>query len=250
MNVRPFRLVGESDRVALRSALRDSMSAWVQAWFSQAPQVNLEFDSQPETGIARGWLAVGELPDRWIAWRQDSALAKAMLRHLFPGTGAGSSAGSLGDAVVRDCMADLAGSCLAAAGMPANSLNCDPTSLPVGYGSGSQFARLTGDSFDQALAFGGAVVEALAAASRPIPAVGSLQARLSAIGAGKVRLEVTLGDAELSLAELASIAVGDVIALDSSPRDPLAVRTGDGQPAFHAHLGRNAERKVLQVSGK
>jgi flagellar motor switch protein FliM len=86
--------------------------------------------------------------------------------------------------------------------------------------------------------------------SRPTAKAGPLQPRTAAIGNGTVQLEITLGDAELSLAELASIAVGDVISLDASPRDPISVRTSDGQAAFHAYLGRNTERKVIQVSGQ
>ncbi|MBX3179277.1 MAG: flagellar motor switch protein FliM [Candidatus Hydrogenedentes bacterium] len=62
----------------------------------------------------------------------------------------------------------------------------------------------------------------------------------------KVSVEAILGRARMSVQDVASLSVGDVIQLDTSPRRPLVVELG-GRPKFLAQPGRRRETTALQV---
>jgi flagellar motor switch protein FliM len=62
----------------------------------------------------------------------------------------------------------------------------------------------------------------------------------------KLGVEVRLGEADLSLQELATLRVGDVVQLDLSPYDMLPVTIG-GIERFKARPGRRRERSAAQL---
>ena len=66
--------------------------------------------------------------------------------------------------------------------------------------------------------------------------------------AESVAVEVVVGVAELSLAELQSLSVGDVLRLDRGLKDPLMVLFDDGQRVCGAHLGAVRGRRAVQLA--
>jgi len=62
----------------------------------------------------------------------------------------------------------------------------------------------------------------------------------------KLDVEVRLGEADISLQELATLRVGDVVQLDLSPYDTLPVTIG-GIERFKARPGRRRERSAAQL---
>ena len=63
-----------------------------------------------------------------------------------------------------------------------------------------------------------------------------------------VPVDVLLGKAILPLHEVASLQVGDIIQLDTSPEKPIAVNVG-GIPRFLANPGRKGEQSAVQLTG-
>ena len=63
-----------------------------------------------------------------------------------------------------------------------------------------------------------------------------------------VPIDAVLGQAVLPLQEIAVLQVGDVVQLNSSPREPIAVSVG-GIPQYHAQVGRQGEQSAVQLTG-
>jgi flagellar motor switch protein FliM len=67
-----------------------------------------------------------------------------------------------------------------------------------------------------------------------------------AVGTTSIELRAELGRTRLSLGELLSLAVGDVVPLQRRPSEPLPVYVGT-QPRFKAQAGRSGSRCALQI---
>jgi flagellar motor switch protein FliM len=61
-----------------------------------------------------------------------------------------------------------------------------------------------------------------------------------------MQLEVTLGSADVSLAQLARLRTGDVILLDQGSAEDVVVRSG-GRSVFRARPGRAGSRKAFRI---
>lgn len=250
MSAKPYRLAGDSVRAAVTAALRPGIAQWARDWFASAPKSGIAIDAKLPADIDEDWLVFGD-DDCWLALPAKSLLSRDFLRLLLSADIAGNTPGALAEQVVQDCIADLAQRCLALANAlepAAAAVRASVRTLHVGPGSGAVFATLQGDLPAQRLLLGGGLVAALSFEALP-PAICDipLAPRRSGIADGVTQVEVSLGEAELSLAELAGIAVGDVLALDALSRDPLTVRTIDGNPVFSAHLGLAGEHKAIQI---
>lgn len=253
MEFRPYRLIGESDRNSVVKAMSQPLDAWALTWFRHPPAASIlvKDASLVDAHDNQRWLLFGEFPDRWIAWKQCDKVREGMLLQLF-GADTGLLPSVLGEAVLNECIADFAERCITAAGMNISLVprSVESSAIPRSHGCGTEFLSLIGNGSEQVFALGGALVEALAEPSRPLPSGDDIFHPLRAtIGNGIIRLEVILGEAELSLSELITLTEGDVITLDHFLSQPLTIRTLDGKPAFHAFLGRNSSQKVIQVSG-
>ena len=83
----------------------------------------------------------------------------------------------------------------------------------------------------------------------PRPAVGSPVEPVSrALQAQVVELDGIVGEAELAVEELSTLAVGDVIRLNRKISEPLQVRLGGGAVVCAARLGSLKGRTAVQLS--
>jgi len=62
-----------------------------------------------------------------------------------------------------------------------------------------------------------------------------------------VNLDAVLGQATLTLEEVARLRVGDIVQLDSSPNEPIMVHVG-GQLMFRVQPGRRGEQSAVQLA--
>lgn len=254
----PFRLVGEIDKSTLRTAFLAEAQEWAATWFAGTPQAELEIDAEPAPGSMDKdqWTIVGEAPDRWVAWQCPDDSWQDYARFLLASPVAPDAPLTpLIGALLQECLSDLATRLLTAAGV---ATDCGATtegslhSVRIGYGSGVVFANLSGGGLpQQRLALGGEVAAAfISRQSQPTAADPALAPRRMAIASGSTRLEVVLGQAELTVAELANVSPGDVIRIGASFREPLTVRTSDGLSILRAHLGTRNGRKAIQIIEK
>jgi hypothetical protein len=71
--------------------------------------------------------------------------------------------------------------------------------------------------------------------------------RRTAIGEESVRVEAILGEADISVGELASLAVNDVIVLRSAMSRPAHLATPDGRQVANASLGRVGNKRAVVI---
>jgi hypothetical protein len=71
--------------------------------------------------------------------------------------------------------------------------------------------------------------------------------RRSAIGEESVRVEAILGEADISVGELASLAVNDVIVLRSAMSQPAHLATRSGRQVANAALGRVGNKRAVVI---
>jgi hypothetical protein len=111
-------------------------------------------------------------------------------------------------------------------------------------------ARARMDDVDIVVVLPAPIIENyLASHSRPVArARGKLVSARSALASQTIPVDVRAGATELTLAELATLAVGDVIPLDQSLAQPLSVRIADGGRLCAGHLGTSGGRKAVQLT--
>jgi hypothetical protein len=77
-----------------------------------------------------------------------------------------------------------------------------------------------------------------------------VEARRSAVAEQSVGVEVLLGHAEVSIRDLALLAVGDVFVMEESLSDPGSLQVEGGGRVCRVALGRHDGRRAVQFRGK
>jgi flagellar motor switch protein FliM len=78
----------------------------------------------------------------------------------------------------------------------------------------------------------------------PVARAAAIQIMMKAV----IPMKVILGEAELTLKDLMTLKVGDVIELDKSIDSPLVVQVGN-KKQFYARVGRSRKNIGIQISG-
>jgi flagellar motor switch/type III secretory pathway protein FliN len=86
-----------------------------------------------------------------------------------------------------------------------------------------------------------------AEAARTARSAAPLEKPLSLLATRAVRVVAQLGEAEIDIGTLQSLAVGDVIKLDTRVDQPAQIFSTDGTPLCHGHLGTRDGHKSLQL---
>lgn len=255
--VLPFRLVGTEDVGVLRSALGGPMQSWAADWFSSSPNLVFQVSESvsPSLAASSGWTLMGEQSGVWLAWSLPEILRREFTEKLLGApVPPGGDVSLMVQALVGECLLDLGSKLFAMAETtPATGVQNGITLAPsmIGYGSGAACVGSEAGCPLPDLVFGGEFVERLLARPRKSNAkAAALVHRHAAIRQRRANVEVVLGDAELTLADLANVSVGDVIRLQSRYRDPLLVRSPKGEPLMKANLGSAGACKAIQVIGK
>lgn len=255
---RRFRLYGESERRKVADVLTKVMAAWASEWLApgaRAPELRVAVDAGAVHDVAR-WLvarrndqvllAVGELRD-------------GALESLVSGLAAGETSGGrtsgavqrLAETIMQDLASrlvralDVGGDRGAAAWSPA-----PPCSGEIGQpGSGWMAATCEWGAAGvmQLLLTPESVARVVDAAPAARKGGDALNRRRGAIDNRSVTIEVVLGEAELEVADLESLAPGDVIRLDRKLGDPLLVRNDAGDVLCGAHVGADGNRRAVQL---
>lgn len=251
MRAYPYRLCGDSVMAKGSETLRRTLDTWCRDWFSTPPSHTVHVSAELPAGPAV-WRSLQLDQEVWVACRlRDKAVRDFMQSLLGQSAGAAHSPiladvleASLGDLMQRLMQAYAADD--GADAVPVETLE----GLRTGAGSGVLYAAIDGALPISGVALGGAWVAAITAEALPLPTTAPLSPRRAALGQGEMRVELSLGEAELTLSELAGIAVGDVLALDIRHQDPLQLRGPEGNSLCKVHLGRVGQQMAVQVISK
>jgi len=253
--VEPLLLIGARRRAALREAFVACVQAWRNEWATATDPMRVLFAEEVEHGGARNGHAVyvsmksgthGKLA--WIQAEHDAVPGwLGIAAHAEPNSLASHAVArefqlemvrSLCTTLARQAhIDDSTSECTSATERPA----WRGRSLAVTIQMGPARAKTT-------LLLSPRLVELLApprSGERSSPAPSR---RRPAIAEERVLVEAVLGDAEVSLRDLAQLAVDDVIVLDRPLRAGGWLTMPDGTSVASIALGRCGERRAISVS--
>lgn len=260
--VRPFLLLGESRRQQLAAYARTAVGRWSHSWLSERESnVAAEVHDGLAVSAAARWGA-GSCFRAVTAAGADLYLA-ASVRAVPVLAGARGSAldghdgtfspGTLAGALEEHAFQLLATELLAVAGGWVSLQRlAKPTMDALRELRAERFPTITvtlsRENAQVAIVLSPQLVAAVLPSARKTFANGeSLVRRMSATSHRLVGLQALLGHAEVSVAELAGLSVGDVVVLDEALSESSELKVMNGRRIARGSLGNLAGRRALQV---
>ncbi|WP_137939842.1 FliM/FliN family flagellar motor switch protein [Chitinivorax sp. B] len=253
MDVRPFFLLSQSYIAGLQSRIRTGIQHWESRWGTQIPNTlqirsPQSLPSNDRQGVWQTWygqaglsvLVKSEDVERFcdqvlFADRRQTSLSD---RHLESG---------LAPLVVSQAAADFVQQLLSAVREQpyAAQHHEQPTALPTEiFRAGADVLLISwADTQGKPLN--------LLVTGLPTPAIRSLgrpnQSWRQAIGKQHLQVKVELGQVELTVGQIETLRLGDVVKLDQSLDAPLLVRDDQDTPIFHCHPGTQHGHRAISL---
>lgn len=268
MRARAFALLGASSLSAVRSRLEAQLEAWRSDWGLDELELDVscvrawEAATSPASASPAATMPIqrffaGDAGCVRVAWRP--GMVKALAHAMFPGdqrqvasdteaTIAREAGEQLLASLVESVAGLLAGS--SEAGVGGGAWVAASASPGSGAVVATVLANIGSGAFRLSCLFDHAAVCALQAmpvATAASPGKVSLARALRDV---PVTLPVMVGEAEVDLASLAALAVGDVIPLQASVDQPSTVRAADGAFLLEVFLGRIGREVAVEVVGR
>lgn len=262
MRGRPYRLIGERLRGSLSRRLEPLITEWVEEWLPEERSFSFLgvaplYDHCRDKGPIRVNRLVSWVDDNWCAILRpvEEGLLGAMLIAAKAQEMDELASSMLLRTAARQALIELAQRLLS--GFQASHDNIPSfvtdNPLPKGaelLGSGAMVISFKVDSTAFDYVVSPVTVERyIEAVDAPTREKGKELAPLNtALGNQKVRASISLGSAELSLGELASIRIGDVVTLDKLIDQPASMRFGVNGHACEGFLGVKENSLAFRVS--
>lgn len=239
MIVDPFPLLGNIRRKALKSVLINRLESWRRQWIGAVIRVDVEavelvrhkFEKLVSQGI-----------EDFITWNEKSGRKSfsALLLGCMPSDFGGVAEKTLIDPLVEEALSDLFHVLSGEVSVQAPQNAC----------SGAR-TRLICQCVIGELAFSVVLPIEPFADQLALPALtgneGALQSAANALGEQRLSGHVSLGYAELTLGDVAQLAVGDVIRLDASLEDFAHLVIDNTSRKFQGQLGHYGGRLAIQI---
>jgi flagellar motor switch/type III secretory pathway protein FliN len=273
MQARPFALVGASSLSAFRARLETQIEAWCSDWGFATAGLEVSCARAWEAPRATGRTSVihaGATPtDRWFEGDAGCAritcnpsMAKSLQHAMFPGGAQAFSSGGTAAIATEGGEAVLESLVEAVVGLLTGATEVAEEVATTGEwfnacfrpGSGAVLTTVSGtvgsDTFTLSCLFDHPAVCTLR--TPPAATVAAAPGKLSLTRALRdvaVTLPVSVGEAEVDLASLSALTVGDVIRLDAPVQAPLKVWETGGAPLLEVFLGRVGSHVAVEVVG-
>lgn len=243
--LRPYRLYGAAELAFAREQATARVSAWQRQWLAGAAAA-CDLQLGVATGIVPGGLA-------WVSLQQQGRCflrreAGVLERWLF-GPAAAASPSALAGEVAQAALHDLARRLLDGDAATACGSAAPPADLAL-HGSGALALSLVHDGQALDVLLDAAAMQRWLA-SRPRASrrpAAALHPLASCIGAARVRIEASVGEAYIDIATLQSLRPGDVLSLDGRVDRPLRLAVGGRTVARGAWLGSSGGRRALALT--
>lgn len=264
MNAQPLLFLGDTRRSAIAARVAAAARRWRQHW---VPGAGETFESTCDAPQAGGFAA----PVAAVAtscWALDVAGERVAVLLLPHGTfawcvlEAGAASLDLGGAFAMDSLAEtlehevarslLTETCLRDAREAANVTRLPASELPDWSRAARAWTlalKTAGCGRGCTLLVAAARLEVLAPA-RALPRGATLGTRRDSVGENVVTLRAVVGEASMSVTELAELALDDVLVLDQHLAEPVTMIAPDSGAAVVAgNLGRAGARRAIKVAG-
>lgn len=266
MGVRPFKLLNESELASLKSLIDKAASQWAQDWLTEAfCEITVSLAEASSRGAAvqsraTAWRQIMLTDEHWVGLFVSAVSAQGLDAAFSSGAAAELNDGLLMQDLRDKVLAALAEQVGHELGIASAERRID-YSAPVAEvwraGAGAVVADVRLGDASPGLTLGLMLSPALVSRAlagrikRHAPAPDLARIR-EALSAQQAELEAWVGSAELGLAMVQSIAVGDVIKLDARVDQPLRVCLKDHaeQELCGGFLGTYKGYKALQLTIK
>lgn len=261
MAVRPFNVAGNRTLSRLHDLSTAALEEWIERWLPQAGGVTVDCASAD----ARAGEFVAESVPAWIAvsvregasiWIPD--VVRETVHTLVFGCGTSplrlpEAGPSLASEASSQALVDMASLLMARAAVEQVSgltlvKDRAPPHETFRYGSGAVAirCRLNGEPITMVL--DGELVSEIVAGDRPAPSPRPpLDNPVAGLSNQAVELQGWIGEAEIDLATLQTIAVGDVIRLETKLDQTLQVRSFDGNSVCLGYLGTAGGHRAVEL---
>lgn len=257
MTARPYVLLGASVLDQVRAALEAALAQWCGQW-GVAPSVAQTTCTRAcevkAVQLAPAWRQLRRRDDAalYLGWSAD--LPAELERLLFAPDRQASESSALALAGAQQALAELAQALAGAPGMGACAPQEGSAAAELqGTGSGALAVQIRfGSAVCVCVLDDGAVrsVLALAGHRAPAPLPPLVPVHLpAALGQVALRVPVVIGAAAVELGSLVTLAVGDIVRLDSLVEQPLSISGPDGRRWFHGHLGTVEASLAIEIAG-
>jgi flagellar motor switch/type III secretory pathway protein FliN len=262
MQVRPYILYGQTALENMEISARRLLQDWADDWGMSGVSLSAV---QPVIGFGEGGspesvLAYKIDDGKWALFIQDKELFEDMGSLLLHDNRVRPRQGLLKDSVVTDiimqALAELAcrlsGSDVSDRSSPVEStLRQHVSPLTNLSGSGIVYLEVRISDSTMRLWISAQLAQALASADAVAVdqdnGLDSLIPAGEALGGQTVPVQVTLGNAELTVDALCSLQVGDVIRLDESLNEPARVAFAQSETACKGFLGQKNGNLAVQL---
>jgi len=262
MPVRDFRLLGASTLDTVRARAAAAVGAWAADWGLGADAWEVRC-ARPEAGLAGvAWDASWQAGARQLWLACPDTLSYALQLAMF-GRESGHAGfeprpapprlAPLAAGRARDALgAALAGALLGEEGgqPPRPGVAGQPAPGLLARGAGTLCVTVSIAGTDCRILLDGASVSLLAPSARPALAALAPVRLFKALEATPVRLPVRLGQAELGLSALMSVAVGDVIRLERAADAPVEVLAPGGGAFLRGYPGQLDGMVAVELDGR
>ena len=265
MPIWAYKLFTKNELTHIQSQLDGAVRLWAASWFvlsdhglTTAVDTGHHFHSENATAVDAAWDVLATSDVQWVAVRSAGKSCNA-IQGVLTGTSTETTetcddASVMAEELVSRLLLDLAGHAMDRAlgrvGQPV-SRESHKRTLPEyvwRYGSGAIHVEVGIQQWTISLILSPEIVDhCLSSLTLARRELGPLITINKAISPTKVNLEVAAGTAELSIGELRSISVGDVIRLKTKLDQPVAVMLGK-EKLCSAFLGAYKGKKAVLLT--
>jgi hypothetical protein len=258
MNVRPYALLASSTVTAIGKRVESAVHEWCAGWGIDRSAVAVEsrraWDSAVPT--AAEWRFLTSVEGERVWFSAGPALVEEVLScmfapdHRFRERGR-VSAGSIASDSAQAAIDDLAARVASVFGTTPGYVSEAPAQPPeVLFVCGSGAVSISvgiGKSGCCVLADHAAVLTAVPLGGQPEGASVQWPRREDLLGGLPISLPVVLGSAEVEIGNLLTLAVGDVIRLDTLVDQPLPIVSPDGKALCAGYLHAMDRQVVIEI---
>lgn len=264
MKAHPYRLIGERLGQSLRQALEPIFKNWVADWFPGETVCSFEtlmplFDHCQDQQSTEIELLVNWVDDNWcgILKPAESGRLGSILISASDMTSEEMASSILLQDIAQQALTELAQRILSGTQASHDSVPFFVTdnSYPEGaelLGSGAIVfgVRIDSLSFDCVVSplTVERYLESLDVPKQEAESCQELTPLHAALGKQKLSARVSLGSAVLSLGELATIRIGDVVALDQHINEPATMRLGSNGDACEGFIGTKGNALAFRIA--
>jgi flagellar motor switch/type III secretory pathway protein FliN len=260
MSARPYSLLGRSEIERVQQIITNVFELWCEEWLAEHPSYSVLAKAAPAAGYAEQ-----ALQNQWCRLNQDenciywlSNLEADEWHSLLFGQSmelvhSGGQVIPLAHSVVEEAVKDLFQSIFRQLNSPAHSSNIhfeSKQTIPANQlttGSAAIAVEIGLQQGGLKIMINHALAEQYLRGEPLKQNRAAVELPKHIVHAQRVKVQAWIGEAQIDIASLRSLAVGDIIPLNRAIDHPISARIADGQALGQAFLGSSGDYRALEI---